>query len=128
MTHEKKLQEITADIRRKLPRLMELKEGCLLKPHWGESEYIIDAIKPTSISIHRIKDGVNTLVPKDKVELEKNYTIIGAEPKLYDLAEYLYNKEPKIDIAKDIKWDITKIYLKDQGEELIYFLHNLIRR
>lgn len=141
MTHEEKLNELKEAIRKAIPRLMELSEGCELEKY-GEKH-----------KIHEVKNEkyylTNILGGHIKYEIDRDFTIIGHEPKLNDVLEWLgYNyaivagggflmkntgdmnfkciEVPNVDEYRHLKWDLSKSYLKDQSPGLIDFLHSLI--
>lgn len=149
MTTIEKLDVIVKDIRQKLPRLMELEEGCWVN-RYGEQGIIIEVNK----------ESYNTLVANQSVyhnlkNATKQDEIIGKEPMLNDMLEWVkilkyfednrfkklyidcngyfyirdYDTEHQTleDIPEYIKWDLSKPYLKDQSEELIDFLYSLLK-
>lgn len=140
-THEEKLNELTNAIRQSIPRLMELSEGCLIYDNKRNDCYIV--VMNHKNVLECILNGVK--ITAMNKELNENYTIIGHEPLLNDVMEWLgtikevedyliysdgYIKEYSY-ILKDyyymnVTWDLTKSKLKDQSPELIDFLHELI--
>ncbi|MFL1601863.1 hypothetical protein PGL34_06280 [Riemerella anatipestifer] len=136
MTTQEKLKIITDNIRQKLPRLMELEEGCLIR----DKEI----------------DVTFTIIEKDdKFQLlyvngnhcfsfdffKRRFEVIGKEPMLTDVLAWL-NLLKEVSLCyldhrvifvqtKSDKFyfqeiDITKPYLKDQSKEVIDFLYNFI--
>ncbi|WVX90438.1 hypothetical protein [Riemerella phage vB_RanS_GDF21] len=154
MTTQEKLQAITDNIRQKLPRLMKLEEGCLIKDKGTD---IIGKI------VHKDNDEFifiqwmdDMYVKHSKFSLEylKNrFKSLGKEPMLTDMLEWLhkhhrkndsyiyelgsdgvllykyyspYDSRGSFDTKKQVNLDLTKPYLKDQSKEVIDFLYNLI--
>ncbi|WP_018675753.1 hypothetical protein [Riemerella columbina] len=166
MTTAEKLQAITADIREKLPRMMELEEGCILKyPIFNRakteiiSDYeakIINVFGGGQIADTGDYDDLECFMYSDDSWVERknltedNYEVIGKEPMLTDVLEWVYkvsdlaskSKElqvsfdgyfcvydhawEKVEICK-ICWDLSKPYLKDQSEEVIDFLYQFVK-
>ncbi len=138
MTHEEKLKAVTDDIRVKLPRLMELEKGCLINRGYWIEEFL--EIRRKEYVCLRI-DGYSIYCYKEKPKKEE---IIGKEPTILDCMEWLDKKEYKVEltgrglfyavIGKDhpmkkaisCRVDLSKPYLKDQSEELINFLYELL--
>lgn len=133
------LKELTEKIRKAIPRLMELEDGCMVK-YSGE--------------IFTVGEDCNTLNSDTSLHLyelnidiiEEEYQIIGKEPMLNDVLEWLdiilVDKDIHCEIKKKYiiiyptyndmmyckkigKWDLSKPYLKDQSKELIEKLNNL---
>ena len=146
MTHEEKLNELKEAIRKAIPRLMELSEGCIVKPH-KQNQFILDA----TFEVRKLKTGfyIRSIIEPFEPYYEYEISIIGHEPKLNDVLEWLgYNyaivagggflmkntgdmnfkciEVPNVDEYRHLKWDLSKSYLKDQSPELIDFLHYLI--
>lgn len=129
-THQEKLNELTEAIRKSIPRLMELSEGCELEKY--NEKYKIHEVKNERYYLTNILGG------HTKYEIDRDYTIIGHEPKLNDVLEWLKIKGIKItDTTDDLLlcfggykyysfWDLSKSKLSDQSKELINFLHDLI--
>ena len=149
----KALEELTADIREKLPRLKELENG--------QKIVFLVADIPNSIYTGDIEiiGETATLLTNGGVDIggyeynsRKHFEIIGKDPMLNDVlewhAKYVSNYshfEVHDRIGKNNKgpigvflyygedegtqfynWDLSKPYLKDQSAELIKFLHGLI--
>ena len=125
------LEKLEKEIRSKLPHLMELKEGCLLKTDG-------DLLKIIGVK----KDGSYRLVQLSNLSFESFYEseilshfqVIGQEIKLNHVLEWhLLKKEEDFKVWGQLKhlavinfWNIQSEYLKDQSEELIDYLRNLI--
>lgn len=153
MTTQEKLQAVTQQIRKDIPRLMELSEGCLLEvdvPNEGLITYKSNGTflwyGVTYISL------VNTeLCIHNKIRLGSDrYKIIGHEPMINDILEWFEKDRqlPEDTFFQDVffqtnngkyleiygdggllaKWDLAKLYLKDQNDELIDFLYNLMNK
>lgn len=147
MTHSEKLQELTADIREKLPRLMELKEGCRIIRGTGMSrELCIYLGQDHILKQYHLFGSLSFAFSTYDLGA---YKIIGTEPMLNDVLEWLwiiknvdetYYIEEHGEIyyrwhrGNDVShnycgdWDLSKPYLRDQSEELIDFFHNLIKK
>ncbi|MDR7846567.1 hypothetical protein RIU21_07280 [Riemerella anatipestifer] len=136
MTTQDKLQAITADIRQKLPRLMELDEGCLIRDK--EIDVIYTIIEKDDKFQLLFVNGNNCF---SFDFFKSRFEVIGKEPMLTDVLEWL-NLLKEVSLCyldhlvifvqtKSDKFyfqeiDITKPYLKDQSKEVIDFLYNLI--
>lgn len=142
MTTQEKLHAVETAIRQALPRLLELTEGCyfidktfgnrkvkfLHKCQRDDKEYILD------------EDGI--VCWYDYYDKE----IIGHDILLSDVLEWLkelelsneidtfnigYSEMGQFVILYDSKyyfWNLSKPYLKDQSEDFIEFLYNLIEK
>lgn len=163
----KQLEELTQEIREKLPRLMELEKGVeIFVPknydlsEWfsytiiniSESNSYLDVRKPWEGE--KLGEFTRVITVKNNAisyELEryalKDLRYYGKEPMLNDVLDWLSftsKSESVIDFYGSIgevvcdrggfyitslgKWDLSKIYLKDQSPELIKFLHSLINQ
>ncbi len=143
MKHEEKLKKVTADIRAKLPRLMELEKGCLVDDeHIGRWEIIYCDFTNKKAIYYGINE-FSEIVTLSKGDIRR---IIGKEAQLNDVLEWLskrnydafakYNGYLYVLKGFDIEdepvfsganWDFSKPHLKDQSEELIEFLCELIK-
>jgi hypothetical protein len=143
-----KLEQLTEEIKKAVPRLMELTDGCIIKiPHWNiftqkyeKNKYDDYCVFGSSI----FNDNYDKICSVANIykEFSKETSIIGHEPLLSDVLEWLkgldielhsINKyglfhDRKWNCAKDLKcaWDLSEPYLKDQSNELIDYLHSLI--
>ena len=138
----KKLEELTREIREKLPRLMELEKG--------QKIVFLVADVPNSIytgDIEIIGETATLLTNGDldvggyKYNIGKHFEIIGKEPMLNDILQWFKESDMEDGINKmyEIYWNKTSVhilqlwnfekpYLKDQSHELIKFLHGLINQ
>ena len=120
------LQKLEQEIRTKIPRLMELSEGCLIRFTDGE--------------IIKISQGMLRQIKNIDYRNEE-FTIIGHEIQLNDVLEWLgmmdynYCQTTEVNLlcitieSDDYYvsyWDLSKQYLKDQSEGLIKSLSELI--
>lgn len=146
MTTQEKLQIITQQIRKDIPRLMELSKGCIIKSNDVGTEY---KIVGTLGKLCFIFNGVRV----DDIHISnilKHFKIIGHEPMLNDVLEWFEKMRqlPEDTFFQDLffqtnngkyleiygdgglieKWDLSRPYLKDQSEELINFLYNLTNK
>ncbi|MBO4234067.1 hypothetical protein FO675_07095 [Riemerella anatipestifer] len=148
MTTQEKLKIITDNIRQKLPRLMELEEGCLIR---DKEIDVIYTITERDDKFQLLYVNGNNCFSFDF--FKSRFEVIGKEPMLNDvlawtgitkkyltsslvLAIGFYGSICNIDFNskhldiivydKNIKWDLTKPYLKDQPEDVINFFYNFI--
>lgn len=146
MTPQEKLQAVTEQIRKGIPRLMELSYGCLMK-FWDNSIYT------TVLSTHREIAFIDRnsdychfqVITPDQINVIE---VIGHEILLSDVFEWLgtlfnftidhkgiiyqefdYYFEGGLDrdYNEVAKVDFSKPYLKDQSEEFWDFLYHLIK-
>ncbi len=138
-TKEQKLKAVTEDIRSKLPRLMELGEGCEFICEDVKYQVILDLEKWVITFDGNNIDKIHCGYIKDT-----RSKIIGKKPTILDCLEWInkigrqatitwkgYFKSNKIDNRGQyeivaFKIDLSKPYLKDQSEELINFLYELL--
>ena len=127
---ENKLNELTDAIRKALPRLMEIENGQIFN-----SKYY-GLIQATQIEIH--KANIYSIygfdfkcgLPRSNYYL-RELDLVGKEPMLNDVLEWLNykflhsNTNYNIDVV--YRWDLSKPYLKNQSEDLINFLHSIIK-
>ncbi|TQM18309.1 hypothetical protein [Chryseobacterium aquifrigidense] len=129
----KELEELTREIREKLPRLKELSKGCIIES--SEKVFEIDDLMYAVCYNDQIFDRFT-----DSWVFSDEYTIIGKEPMLNDVLQWFKESDMKDGInmmheliwshtAKEIinHWNLSKPYLKDQSPELIKFLHSLLK-
>ena len=130
---EKNLEQLTNKVRQAIPRLMEATTGCLI-----QSKYYGIAPMIFYDSEYYEYTFVDELLLYRKCN-EKDITIIGHEPMINDVLEWLGDKYSidndgnlyKYDIDKfqwvyKMRfWDLSKPYLKDQSKELINYLNEL---
>lgn len=137
-----KLEQLTEEIKKELPRLMELTDGCIIKtPHWNifiqmyeKNKYDDYYIFGSSI----FNDNYDKICSVANIykEFSKETSIIGHPILLSDVLDFIYKSNAYIysktgeDVAMIHKciyhYDLSKPYLKDQSEELIDYLHSLI--
>ncbi|QIY92221.1 hypothetical protein [Chryseobacterium gallinarum] len=137
------LEELTREIREKLPRLKELTNGTIIRSKMEDWRNFItvDAYYEIGYSdeyglcsadaYHVNIDGYTYNA--------KSFEVIGKDPMLNDVMEWLQVKSQlDFELAdkrylthflafKLSEWDLSKPYLKDQSPELINFLHSLIK-
>ncbi|MBT0572488.1 hypothetical protein OKE68_08925 [Riemerella anatipestifer] len=142
MTTKDKLKIITDNIRQKLPRLMELEEGCLIKDKGTDIIGKIVHKDDDEFIFIQWMDDMYVKHSKCSLEYLKNrFKSLGKEPMLTDMLEWLsllkevslcyLDNNSLLVIEKSGKFyyqviDITKPYLKDQSKEVIDFLYNFI--
>mgnify|MGYP003493460301 CR=1 FL=1 len=124
-THQEKLNELKAEIRKAIPRLMELSEGCEIKIQYDVSFFITGKSFDTYYAVSENGWNFKTL---DSIDIMET---IGHEPLLNDVLEYFleytsldFNTRQMAYILAS--WDLSKSKLSDQSPELINFLHDLI--
>ena len=133
-THQEKLNELTTEIRKAIPRLMELSEGCEIKIQYDVSFFITGNCFDTYYAIS--EDGCN-FKTLDSIDIMET---IGHEPLLNDVLEWFLSVKDDsmlftstcgnifLGLNKDKQiWDLSKSKLSDQSPELINFLHDLIK-
>jgi len=126
-THQEKLNELKAEIRKAIPRLMDLSDGCEIKTQSG-TKYKIYLEEESFYNCFNEKVVTTSMT---KPLSTHSYTIIGHEPLLNDVLEYFleytsldFNTRQMAYILAS--WDLSKSKLSDQSPELINFLHDLI--
>ena len=127
-THQQKLNELTTEIRKAIPRLMELSKGCEIKTQSG-TKYKIYLEEESFYNCFNEKVVTTSMT---KPLSTHSYTIIGHEPLLNDVLEYFleytsldFNTRQMAYILAS--WDLSKSRLSEQSPELINFLHDLIK-
>lgn len=137
-THQEKLNELTTEIRKAIPRLMELSEGCEIISKIVDYFNKIEIESNFIIGKNAEFDGEDIVVG-DYFYSTDNFTIIGHEPLLNDVLEWIDTNKCSVSIRKDgfvfyrmddlyiVDWDLSKSKLSDQSEQLINFLHDLIK-
>lgn len=140
------LEKLTADIRSRIPRLMGLTEGCLLERKGLHKIVFLDK-EEALFFIFSIEHFYSDW--KSLKDINSNYKIIGAEPMLNDVLEWLqiidwtlaicsngvlieeqvqneyYTVHTELNLEP--KWDLSKPLLKDQSQNLIDYLVTLIK-
>ena len=136
---ENKLKELTDAIRNALPRLMVIEKGQIF-----HSKYYGDIVatrigkhseKVCSIYGFDLKDGL----PRDNY-YPRDIELVGKNPQLNDVLEWFLSIKNDsmlftstcgnifLGLHKDKQiWDLSKPFLKDQSEDLINFLHSIIK-
>lgn len=151
MTTQEKLQAVTEQIRKDIPRLMELSEGCEITSFSGDTLKIIHNYVSKEFVAYKYDDFELLEIQKEGFESEDgepaSYYIKGHEPMLSNILEWFEKRRqlPEDTFFQDVlfqtnngkyleiygdsgllaKWDLSKPYLKDQNDELIGFLYNL---
>lgn len=145
MNKQEKLKAVTTAIRERLPYLMKLEEGCKIIEEYNNYEGVI--IDKTFNEFGKLS-GYYILWKNDfsrdyTLEECKQLKIIGKEPMLNDVIDFLtrrndylsftteysaWGRKSYLSIYEDFEWDLTKPYLKDQSEELINWLYDLINK
>ena len=151
-----KLEELQKDIRSKLPRLMEVKEGCVIH-HPFYDEHLICLGKTTldrlvfnryDIHKHEYDSNVIDVLNTGLIEMinENRLIVLGHPILLSDVLEWLnrfgvkritYEGSKYEDCFRihdsekgglPVNWDLSKPYLQDQNKKMIDYLHNLIKK
>lgn len=140
----KALEELTQDIREKLPRLKELTIGTIIKSKMEDRRNFItvDAYYEIGYSEeYGLCSADDNHVNIDGYTYNANsFEIIGKNPMLNDVMEWFKYSDMRdginmmyewiwVDTVKEVLrlWNLSKPYLKDQSPELITFLHRLIK-
>jgi hypothetical protein len=119
------LHILEADIRGKIPRLIDLTEGCRL----------IFQDKPKTIMLVDEEPEKYFLVYSENKTggwysaefIKSKATVIGKDPMLNDVYAWLIILEDCAEVRDLVdKWDLSKPYLRDQSQELIDYLATLI--
>lgn len=139
MTTAEKLQAITKDIREKLPRLMQLEEGCFIKDKGTDAIGKIVCIKGEAYIIEWL-DSTYRYLKYDQCSddyVKNRFRSLGKEPMLTDVLEWLGTELYTIvtqglevygkDDLYMFTWDLSQPYLKDQSEEVIDFLYEFLK-
>ncbi len=148
-TKAEKLKAVTDDIRVKLPRLMKLEKGCLIgyNNSAGICEVITTYIGDNRLLVSWYGETESEMLSRRKLNAEKSlFHIIGKEIQLNDVLEWhsqiknsnshfqvnngvgVFYSYPQSETEgeRTIEVDLSKPYLKDQSEELINFLYELL--
>lgn len=139
-THQEKLNELKVEMRKAIPRLMELSEGCEIKIQYDVSFFITGKSFDTYYAVSENGWNFKTL---DSIDIMEK---IGHEPLLNDVLEWHssngIDKYSHFEVSKgeayfsiydgeeneSIIWDLSKSKLSEQSPELINFLHDLIQK
>ena len=141
-TDQEKLNELTEAIRKSIPILMELSEGCEIISKIEDYFNNIEIESNFIIGKNAEFDGEDIVIG-EYCYGTINFTIIGHEPLLNHVLEWrritnnyrasfindLFIDEDKSNetgVIVEVDWDLSKSKLSDQSEELINFLHDLI--
>jgi hypothetical protein len=137
-THQEKLNELTTEIRKSIPILMELSEGCEIISKIEDYFNNIEIESNFIIGKNAEFDGEDIVIG-EYCYGTINFTIIGHEPLLNHVLKWLDTNKCGFSIRKGgfvfyrmdylcmANWDLSKSKLSDQSEELINFLHDLIK-
>lgn len=108
MTIQEKLNVIVKDIRQKLPRLMQLEEGCWVERD-GDIGKIIKSNKESySLLINNNPNPFSYLKSTTKKE-----EIIGKEPMLNDVLDYMHKSNIELNYYIDNKEGIMNLIFSD---------------
>lgn len=145
MTHEQKIESLSNEIRKALPYLMELSEGCLIEDTYNSIIYKVSISTERNILNEKIIQVFGIDI-KNKFTIKgfivcRHHKIIGHEPMLNDVLAWLSNIDTSMYFLNiygvffnrhisnmRIFWDFEKPYLKDQSEQLINFLYSIIQQ
>lgn len=151
MTTTEMLAYVEAQIRKDIPRLMELREGLLVQEKYTDDEEIckIIDIQGDRFVIYNSEDYF--LTTEIEETLTDEYEIIGHDIMLNDVLEWFrlneisiipqcsksesimmlyyveYDEEVHYLYGSHASWRLSSPYLKDQSEELIKFLYNIAK-
>lgn len=120
-----KLTAVENEIRKVIPRLMELREGCKLElPIYNSKNELIETIKSSiGQDFHIISE--NEIGYAGYYYEDIDFDVIGHDVMLNDVLEW---NELERGLTIITMWNLSTPYLKDQSEELIDFLFNLIEK
>lgn len=143
-----KLQILEKQIRKDLPRLTELRKGCKFI-YKDENRFEYEIVQEYHLSVKYFKAVCDKNHTIDINEKTDDIKIIGHDILLSDVLEWLEETRPNSNLTielnrvssirkgysmtlfiqfddLDCDWYLSKPYLKDQNEELIEFLYDLI--
>ncbi len=139
---EKKLKTVTEDIRSKLPRLMELQQGSIIRIDFIDGKSMTEKVIEIkgdlvfyNFSKNTISDFKINSIEGNIIEASEYYiqrvVILGTEPMLNDVLETIYclfDDSEKYNLDTQILdlWDFSKPYLHQQSKGLINFLHKIL--
>lgn len=147
MTEQEILAEVEANIRKDIPRLNELSVGCLIKDKKYEIIYKVYDETTHHLRVFELNSELPNTLAINKKHID-SFEIVGYEIMLNDVLEWIkfnafnvefqengdFNLYRELKLSKSIErynfvnWDLSKPLLKDQLEELIKFLYNLIKQ
>ena len=150
------LEELQKEIRSKLPRLMEVERGCVLDhPFYNEhliciGENTLDRLVFNRYDLLRKEYDANVIqLPKSGIQENingKRMSVLGKDILLSHVLEWLnifgvkritYEGSTYTDCFRihdveqeglPVTWNLSKLHLKDQNQELIDYLHSLIKK
>lgn len=148
-THQEKLNELTTEIRNAIPRLMEFSDGCEIISKIEDCYNDIEIESNFIIGKNAKFYGEDIFIGGYFYSTD-NFTIIGHEPLLNDVLQWLSiisrfdeycinctgdiieihedeNDRRRWFEIQNLKWDLSKSKLSEQSPELINFLHDLIK-
>lgn len=150
MTYEQKIEILSNEIRKALPYMMELSEGCIVEYFSNATRYRVNGIDNSSKKRTTLYCSDLSTQYKQSSTFTYNsnyYEIVGHEPMLNDVLAWLINFDYKYfedtvylshtlgqcgftseSISFYYPWNLEKPYLKEQSEELINFLYSLIKQ
>ena len=144
MIQEQKIEALSNEIRKALPYLMELSEGCLIEDINTNEIHKVNSFHIQVGNIIRLHttDLSNTFGGGSSFNyIPKHHKIIGHEPMLNDVLAWLSNIDTSMYFLNiygiffnrhisnmRIVWYFEKSHLKDQSEQLINFLYSLIKK
>jgi len=147
-TTQEKLQIVTQQIRKDIPRLMELSMGCILKNYGTGKIYFLIAKNGEICFLQDTSDFKLSPLELTESTAVNYFEVIGHNILLSNILEWLEiskgcdmgkvcdyyisdegvltrkNQDNSYDFISEI--DLSKPYLKNQSEELINFLYELI--
>jgi hypothetical protein len=143
MTNEQKIDALSNEIRKALPYLMELSEGCLIEDINTNEIHKVNSFHIQVGNVIRLHttDLSNTFGGGSSFNyIPKHHKILGHEPILNDVLVWFSIKKASIMLISifgtfynhnleysSIEWNLEKPYLKDQSVELVNFLYSLIK-
>lgn len=145
MTTAEMLASVEVQIRKDIPRLMELREDCYVKEKIMDYLYKIYRVTDNCYNLYRVSDNDKWDVRKETYDKHKPFEIVGHEIMLYDVLEWLSLCKKTIYFIDSeygfgildvdchrfyhFKFDINlkSPYLRHQSEKLIKFLYGVMK-
>ncbi|MFK8301857.1 hypothetical protein ACI75Y_03010 [Capnocytophaga stomatis] len=129
MTKQEMLSEVEAKIRKDIPRLMELSEGCWIKQKTLEKDFIFKVIAVKNDFFKCVLGFADFIfLAKDIVNSPKSFEIIGHDIMLNDVLEWLnYIIYEKCIPINDLGYSgmVKQFYVKGDDGSIIFEILDL---